>query len=125
MATPIGNLQDITLRALEVLRAATVVACEDTRITAKLLSRHDIRAATTPYHEHNAARAIPKLLKLLDEGHLVAAGACVSGFRPSGDPGAGALGATGSDDGVGHLYQSIPICGLSASPFCRTTESSR
>jgi len=72
VATPIGNLQDVTLRALEILRAATVVACEDTRITAKLLSRHDIRVATTPYHEHNAARATPKLLKLLSDGNLVA-----------------------------------------------------
>lgn len=72
VATPIGNLNDVTVRALDVLRAADVVACEDTRTTAKLLSRHGIRAATTPYHEHNAARATPKLLKHLDEGHVVA-----------------------------------------------------
>ena len=55
VATPIGNLRDITLRALEVLAAADLVACEDTRVTRKLLDRYEIRTPLLPYHDHNAA----------------------------------------------------------------------
>lgn len=54
VATPLGHLEDITLRALRVLRQVALVACEDTRRTARLLSAHGIGAATTSYHEHNA-----------------------------------------------------------------------
>src|SRR5215831_9949443 len=60
VATPIGNLRDITLRALETLAAADLVACEDTRITRKLLGHYGITTPLTPYHEHNAAAARPK-----------------------------------------------------------------
>ncbi len=72
VATPIGNLQDITLRALNVLRRADLVACEDTRVTAKLLGHYDIHAPTTPYHDANAERARPKLIARLREGAKVA-----------------------------------------------------
>jgi 16S rRNA (cytidine1402-2'-O)-methyltransferase len=72
VATPIGNLGDITLRALETLAAADFVACEDTRITQKLLERYQIRAAMTPYHDHNAAAARPAILGRLAEGKTVA-----------------------------------------------------
>ncbi len=72
VATPIGNLQDITLRALNVLRRADLVACEDTRVTAKLLAHYDIRASTTPYHDANAEHARPHLLARLREGAKVA-----------------------------------------------------
>ena len=61
VATPIGNLGDITLRALEVLAAVDVIACEDTRVTRKLLEHYGIATPLTPYHEHNAALARPKL----------------------------------------------------------------
>lgn len=54
VATPLGHLEDITLRALRVLRQVALVACEDTRRTARLLSAHGVDAATTSYHEHNA-----------------------------------------------------------------------
>src|SRR3546814_10638461 len=57
VATPIGNLRDITLRALDVLRAADLVACEDTRVTGRLLRAYGITTPRAPYHEHNAARA--------------------------------------------------------------------
>ena len=63
MATPIGNLGDITLRALATLAAADLIACEDTRVTRKLLDRYAIATPLTPYHEHNAATARPKLLQ--------------------------------------------------------------
>ena len=72
VATPIGNLADITLRALETLAGADVIACEDTRISRRLTERYAISADLTPYHEHNAAAARPKLLQRLAEGQAVA-----------------------------------------------------
>jgi 16S rRNA (cytidine1402-2'-O)-methyltransferase len=72
VATPIGNLRDITLRALEVLAAADVIACEDTRVTRKLLDHYGITTPLTPYHEHNAAVARPKLLERMVAGEVVA-----------------------------------------------------
>jgi 16S rRNA (cytidine1402-2'-O)-methyltransferase len=72
VATPIGNLDDITLRALEALAGADLIACEDTRVTRKLLDRYGIARPLTPYHEHNAAKARPALLRRLAEGAAVA-----------------------------------------------------
>jgi 16S rRNA (cytidine1402-2'-O)-methyltransferase len=72
VATPIGNLGDITLRALEVLRGVDLIACEDTRVSAKLLRAYGIATPMTPYHEHNAERARPKLLAALAAGGRVA-----------------------------------------------------
>ena len=71
-ATPIGNLGDVSLRALEVLGAADVIACEDTRISARLLHRYAISTPLTPYHEHNAQAAGPRLLRRLAAGEVVA-----------------------------------------------------
>jgi 16S rRNA (cytidine1402-2'-O)-methyltransferase len=72
VATPIGNLRDITVRALEVLAAADLIACEDTRVTRKLLDHYGIATPLTPYHEHNAAEARPKLLARLADGAAIA-----------------------------------------------------
>jgi 16S rRNA (cytidine1402-2'-O)-methyltransferase len=72
VATPIGNLGDVTLRALEILAAADLIACEDTRVTRKLLDRYGIGTPVTPYHEHNAAAARPKLIVRLTEGAAIA-----------------------------------------------------
>lgn len=72
VATPIGNLGDVTLRALETLAAADVLACEDTRVTRVLLARYGIRQKPVAYHEHNAAEAGPKLIAALAEGRSVA-----------------------------------------------------
>src|SRR5262245_21284174 len=72
VATPIGNLRDTTLRALEVLAAADVIACEDTRVTRKLLEHYGIATPLTPYHDHNAAEARPKLMARLARGEAVA-----------------------------------------------------
>jgi 16S rRNA (cytidine1402-2'-O)-methyltransferase len=72
VATPIGNLGDISLRALETLAGADVVACEDTRVSHKLLERYGIAASLTPYHEHNAAAARPKLIERMKGGGSVA-----------------------------------------------------
>lgn len=72
VATPIGNLRDITIRALETLAACDVLACEDTRITRRLLERYGIDKRMVTYHEHNAAEAGPKLLSALAAGQSVA-----------------------------------------------------
>ena len=72
VATPIGNLRDIGIRALETLAGADVIACEDSRVTRKLLDHYGIATPLTPYHEHNAASARPKLLARLGAGESVA-----------------------------------------------------
>ncbi|MFZ5739282.1 MAG: 16S rRNA (cytidine(1402)-2'-O)-methyltransferase [Pseudomonadota bacterium] len=72
VATPIGHLGDITLRALETLAGADLIACEDTRITHRLLERYGISARLKPYHEHNATQMRPKLLEILGQGGSVA-----------------------------------------------------
>lgn len=72
VATPIGNLEDITLRAIRVLKEADVIAAEDTRHTQKLLTRHDIRTPLTSYHDHNKEEKAPVLLSRMLEGKSVA-----------------------------------------------------
>jgi 16S rRNA (cytidine1402-2'-O)-methyltransferase len=72
VATPIGNLGDITLRALETLAGVDIIACEDTRITRRLTERYAITALLKPYHEHNAALARPKILEKLAQGAAIA-----------------------------------------------------
>ncbi|WP_454288475.1 16S rRNA (cytidine(1402)-2'-O)-methyltransferase [Rhizobium arsenicireducens] len=72
VATPIGNLGDITLRALETLAGADVLACEDTRVTRVLLDRYGIRNRPYSYHEYNANEAGPKLIAALQAGKSVA-----------------------------------------------------
>ncbi|MET4801944.1 16S rRNA (cytidine(1402)-2'-O)-methyltransferase [Bradyrhizobium sp. LB11.1] len=72
VATPIGNLGDITLRALQTLAGVDVIACEDTRITRRLTERYDISAQLKQYHEHNAEAARPKILEALAAGGSVA-----------------------------------------------------
>src|SRR3954447_2185538 len=72
VATPIGNLRDITLRALEILAAADLVACEDTRVTRKLFDHYGLSAPLVAYHDHNAEIARPKILAQLAAGGAVA-----------------------------------------------------
>lgn len=72
VATPIGNARDITLRALDVLKAADLILCEDTRVTSRLCAIHDIRTTLRPYHEHNAAIERPKIMAKIEEGASVA-----------------------------------------------------
>ena len=67
VATPIGNLEDITLRALRVLREVGLIAAEDTRVTRKLLNRYDITTPLTSYHEHNKLSKLPVMLNTLAE----------------------------------------------------------
>jgi 16S rRNA (cytidine1402-2'-O)-methyltransferase len=72
VATPIGNAADITLRALEILRGVDLIACEDTRVSAKLLTIHGIATRLLSYHDHNADRVRPLLLARLAAGERVA-----------------------------------------------------
>jgi 16S rRNA (cytidine1402-2'-O)-methyltransferase len=72
VATPIGNLSDITLRALDVLAGADLVLCEDTRVTTKLLDRYAIKASLLAYHDHNAEKVRPRVLARLADGAAVA-----------------------------------------------------
>jgi len=72
VATPIGNLGDVTLRALSILTAADVVLAEDTRVSGILLARYGIETPLSPYHEHNAAEARPRALKRIADGQALA-----------------------------------------------------
>ncbi|AFK55305.1 uroporphyrin-III C/tetrapyrrole (corrin/porphyrin) methyltransferase [Tistrella mobilis KA081020-065] len=72
VATPIGNLGDMTPRALDVLGQADLVLCEDTRTTGRLLGHWGVRAKLAPYHEHNAARMRPEVLRRLEAGERIA-----------------------------------------------------
>lgn len=88
VSTPIGNLKDITVRALEILEEVDVIACEDTRVTSKLLRRYNINKRLISYFEHNELRRGPELIKLLKQGKSIALvtdagtpGICDPGYR--------------------------------------------
>ncbi len=72
VATPIGHLDDITLRALEILRSVDIVLSEDTRRTGRLLKHYEISARQMAYHEHNEHRAVPRALSVLEQGQDLA-----------------------------------------------------
>src|SRR6201992_954713 len=108
VATPIGNLGDITLRALETLAGADVLACEDTRVTRVLLDRYGIQNRPYAYHEHNADEAGPRLLAALEAGKSVAL-VSDAGTPLVSDPGY-RLAIQAIDAG----YRVIPIPGASA-----------
>ena len=72
VSTPIGNLEDMTLRAVSILKDCDVIACEDTRNTKKLLARYGVETTLTSYHEHNETEKSPKLLERLKDGKNVA-----------------------------------------------------
>src|SRR3954463_14085453 len=86
-ATPIGNLDDVTLRVLAELRDADVVLCEDTRHTRTLLARHGIEARLLSYHEHNEAKRTAELLPRLEAGERIAL-VSDAGLPAISDPGA-------------------------------------
>ena len=108
VATPIGNLGDVTLRALETLATADLVACEDTRVTAKLMRRYGLKTPLTAYHEHNAERARPRLLAALGEGGVVAL-VSDAGTPLVSDPGYRLV-----RDVLAEGHQVIPLPGASA-----------
>src|SRR5512134_2464855 len=87
VATPIGNLEDITLRALRVLREADLIAAEDTRRTARLLQHYSISTPTTSLHEHNERQKLPMLLERMARGERIAL-VSDAGTPAISDPGA-------------------------------------
>jgi len=123
VATPIGNLRDITLRALDVLAATDLIACEDTRITRRLIDHYGITTPLTPYHEHNAAAARPKLLTRLAAGASLAL-VSDAGTPLISDPGFKLVRAARD---AGHTVTALPgpsavlaalsICGLPTDRF--------
>jgi len=108
VGTPIGNLEDITLRALRILGDAAVIAAEDTRVTAKLLARHQIGTPCVSLREQNAARAVPELVARLESGDDVAL-VSDAGTPSISDPGLD-LAAAAADAGI----EVSPIPGPSA-----------
>src|ERR1700744_6113382 len=86
VATPIGNLEDITLRALRVLREVDLIACEDTRHTQKLLNHFEIQTPTQSYHEHNEAARAKELVDRIEHGERIAL-VCDAGTPGISDPG--------------------------------------
>ncbi len=108
VSTPIGNLGDITLRALETLAAADILACEDTRVTRVLLERYGIRRRAFAYHEHNESEATPRLVEAIASGKSVAL-VSDAGTPLISDPGYRLVGAVTQAD-----LRAIPIPGASA-----------
>ena len=97
VSTPIGNLEDITLRALRVLREVGTIAAEDTRVTRKLLSHYDIHSRLTSFNEHNQSARLPELLTILQDNDVALV--CDAGTPGVNDPGR-ALVQSASDKGI-------------------------
>lgn len=108
VGTPIGNLEDITLRAVRVLKEADLIACEDTRQTQKLLNHYGIVTKTTSYHEHNEMTRAPELVKDLEEGARIAL-VSDAGMPGISDPGFRLISLA-----IRHKIPVIPIPGASA-----------
>jgi 16S rRNA (cytidine1402-2'-O)-methyltransferase len=107
VATPIGNLEDITLRALRVLSDVPLVAAEDTRTTRKLLTHHGIRARLVSYNEHNMRTRTPQLLAALETGDVAFA-------SDAGTPGVSDPGFELARAAIGAGHRVVPVPGASA-----------
>lgn len=108
VATPIGNLEDITLRALRVLKEVDLIACEDTRQTQKLLNHYSIATRTTSYHEHNEMTKSAELVKDMQEGASIAL-VTDAGMPGISDPGYRLIALA-----IRHHIQVVPVPGASA-----------
>ena len=108
VGTPIGNLEDITLRAVRVLKEADQIACEDTRQTQKLLNHYGISTRTVSYHEHNEMTRTPEIVLDLEGG------ACVALVTDAGMPGISDPGFRLISLAIRHHIQVVPIPGASA-----------
>src|SRR5262245_54506134 len=108
VATPIGNLEDITLRALRVLKGVDLIACEDTRQTQKLLSHYGITTKTVSYHEHNEMTRAAELILDLEQGTRIAL------VTDAGMPGISDPGFRLITLAIRHRVPVVPIPGASA-----------
>jgi len=123
VATPIGNLRDITLHALEMLAGAELVACEDTRVTRKLFDHYGLSTPLIPYHDHNAETARPKILEKIAAGSAVAlvsdAGTPLisdPGFKLARDAAAAGLAVTAAP-GASAALMALTVSGLPTDRF--------
>lgn len=123
VATPIGNLGDVTVRALATLAAADAVLCEDTRVTPKLLERYGIRVRSLSYHEHNAARLQDQLLERLKAGEALAL-VSDAGMPLVSDPGQRLVAACAAAGiavtvvpGASAVLSALALSGLASEPF--------
>ena len=123
--TPIGNLEDVTLRALRVLGEVDLIAAEDTRVTRKLLARYDIHTPMTSFHQHNRSRRLPELLSRLAEADI----ALVSdaGTPTINDPGQELIAAAAEDGipvvalpGASAVTTAVSVSGIRTAGFVHT-----
>ena len=124
VATPVGNLGDVSLRALEVLRSVSLVACEDTRTTRRLLARHGIKTRTISYHEHNERSRAPQLASRLAGGEDIAL-VTDAGTPGVSDPGYRLVAAAREKEipvrpipGASAVLAALSVSGLPTSSFC-------
>ena len=108
VGTPIGNLEDITLRAIRVMKEADLIACEDTRQTQKLLNHYAITTRTTSYHEHNEMTRAPELVIELEQGARIAL------VTDAGTPGISDPGFRLISLAIRHRVPVVPVPGASA-----------
>ena len=108
VGTPIGNLEDISLRALRILKEVDLIACEDTRQTAKLLNHYGIATRTISYHQHNELTRSAELIMHLEQGHSIAL------VTDAGMPGVSDPGFRLVSLAVRHKIPVVPIPGASA-----------
>ena len=109
VATPIGNLKDITLRALDVLKSADLILCEDTRVTIKLLNHFEIKKQVLSYHQHSDFKKTEEIIDLLKQGEKIAL-VCDAGTPGISDPGGKLIEEIIASD----IADVIPIPGASA-----------
>jgi len=107
VATPIGNLEDLTLRALRTLKESDYVLCEDTRVTRKLLDRYEIKTPTISYHQHSGDIKVDKIISLLREGKNLAL-VTDAGTPGISDPGSKLVSVVRKEFGRDVLIESVP-----------------
>mgnify|MGYP001772951745 CR=1 FL=1 len=112
VSTPIGNLEDITLRAIRILKEVDIIACEDTRVTKKLFSRYQIHKPLTTYHEHNEREKAEELLTILESGKNIAL-VSDAGTPGISDPGY-RLVSLASEKGIGVISVPGPSAAIAA-----------
>ena len=122
VSTPIGNLEDMTLRALRILREVSLIAAEDTRVTRKLLSHYDIHTPQVSFNENNQSRRLPEILKALDSGDVALV--CDAGTPGVNDPGNGLVVAAAESGasivpipGPSAITAALAVSGLQEGPF--------
>jgi len=107
VATPIGNLEDISLRALRILKESKAILCEDTRVTRKLLAHYGLNTPTISYHQHSGRLKVDKVMSLLSDGNDLAL-VTDAGTPGISDPGGRLIELVRQELGLGVIIQSVP-----------------